>query len=82
MVPLRLTVRPRIPSPYLPFPLSVHPELTCGADRWKEALLASRNHPQGEKIVPRVNLRGTSMTALGEGKGKVTLDELKRFSEE
>ncbi|KAI5450111.1 hypothetical protein NCC49_003738 [Naganishia albida] len=50
--------------------------------RWKEALLASRTHQQGERIVPKVNLKGTSMTALGEGKGKVTLDELKRFSED
>lgn len=32
--------------------------------------------------MPKVNLKGTSMTALGEGKGKVTLDELKRFSED
>lgn len=81
MVSLRLTVRPRIPSPYLPF-LVLELMLTLGFLRWKEALLASGSHPQGEKIVPRVNLRGTSMTALGEGKGKVTLDELKRFSEE
>lgn len=49
--------------------------------RWKEALLASRTHPQGDRIVPRVNLRGTSLTALGEGKGKVTMEELERFKE-
>ncbi|GHJ90025.1 hypothetical protein NliqN6_6427 [Naganishia liquefaciens] len=49
--------------------------------RWKEALLASRNHPQGDRIVPKVNLRGTSLTAIGEGKGKVTMEELERFKE-
>lgn len=32
--------------------------------------------------MPRVNLEGTSMTALGEGKGKVTMEELERFKEE
>lgn len=58
------------------------PVYSRGSGRWKEALLASRTHPQGERIVPKVNLKGTSMTALGEGKGKVTLDELKRFSED
>lgn len=50
--------------------------------RWKEALLASRTHPLGEKIVPRVNLGGTSMTAVGEGRGKVTREEVERFREE
>lgn len=69
---LRLTVRPSAFSP----------ERADGSlGRWKEALLASRNHPQGEKIVPKVNLKGTSMTALGEGRGKVTLEELKKFKE-
>lgn len=72
MVSLCLTVRPS--SPFFGADGSL-------ARRWKEALLASRNHPQGKKIVPKVNLAGTSMTAVGEGRGKVTLEELKRFQE-
>ncbi|KAJ9092355.1 hypothetical protein QFC21_006855 [Naganishia friedmannii] len=46
----------------------------------KEFLEYSKSQ-DGEKIVPRVNLRGTSMTALGEGNKKVTREELERFKE-
>lgn len=50
--------------------------------RWKEALLASSTHPAGSRIVPLVNLNGTSITVLGEDpKRKVTMEEIRRFEE-
>jgi hypothetical protein len=43
--------------------------------------MASKTHPLGSRIVPKVNLAGTSLTAVGEGRGKVSLKDLEDHKE-
>lgn len=49
---------------------------TDGCFRWREAFDARKNHPDGEKIVPKIFLNATNEKALG----KVQLDELRQFA--
>jgi len=45
-------------------------------DRWREAFDARKNHPEGDKIVPKIFLNATNEKALG----KISMDELKAFA--
>lgn len=44
--------------------------------RWREAFDARKNHPQGDKIVPKIFLNATNEKALG----KISMDELKMYA--
>lgn len=57
-----------------------NPNCTWGlcSSRWQEALEHSRDHPEGERIVPRVVLEATHQRALRDG--GIKFEDLQRFA--